>query len=485
MNSISFKYLRRECAYSRYCCVPFCKISSRFNSVISFHKLPLDRATRKMWLHNIRRKTFEVSPHVRVCSRHFTNDDFIEPSYPTARRLLKKGAVPTLFRWNNDSTSGQKRFRLWEKKASSSSDQEEELVPMDFQHEDHNYYCTSRVQNDEVVDPTDDLRNEVEVLKRKVAEFSVNQRFCLGRFAASDDDIRFYTRFATYNHLMAFWRIIQPASHNMFRVTRARADTTKCDVQATDKASVQFLLPIDEFFLFMVHLSVGLTKRDLAHRFNVHQSTVSQIISTWANFLYTILGSVHIWMSKEAVKAQMPKEFQDYPDTQVIIDCIELCCRIQSSDLFPDEGYDCTFKGLIGMAPHGAVTFVSSLYAGSVSDNEVLKKSGIVLYLKPEMAIMVNKDFLVDDSVLCRVYRPAYPVKRELMEADEDVGKMGDTQSIAQLRVHIEHLICRVKQHKLLDSVMPFTSTRTINRLYIVACLFINYQDGPLLKRWT
>ncbi len=68
------------------------------------------------------------------------------------------------------------------------------------------------------------------------------------------------------------------------------------------------------FFLFMVYLSVGLTQRDLAYRFDIHQSTVSLIITTWANFLYTVLGSVCIWMSEEAVKAHMPKEFH-YPDT--------------------------------------------------------------------------------------------------------------------------------------------------------------------------
>lgn len=192
MNSRSFKYLRREGASSRYCCVPFCRMSSRFNSVISFHSLPLDSVTRNMWLLNIRRKTFEVSPNIRVCGRHFKNDDFIEPSTPTARRLLKKGAVPTLFRWNNYYTSGPRSFGLWKKKGSTH--QEDELVAVDFQHEDHNYYCTSPVQNDEVVDLTKDLRKEVELLKRKVAQFSVHQRFCLGRFAASDNDIRFYTR---------------------------------------------------------------------------------------------------------------------------------------------------------------------------------------------------------------------------------------------------------------------------------------------------
>ncbi len=128
---------------------------------------------------------------------------------------------------------------------------------------------------------------------------------------------------------------------------------------------------------------------------------------------FTVLGSVCIWMSEEAVKAHMPKEFQDYPDTQVVIDCTELRCQTPSSLLLQSEVFSsykshCTFKGLIAMAPHGAVTFVSSLYAGSISDKELLKQSGIVSLLKPDMAIMVDKGFLVDDCVPCKVYRPAY-----------------------------------------------------------------------------
>lgn len=88
-----------------------------------------------------------------------------------------------------------------------------------------------------------------------------------------------------------------------------------------------------------------------------------RIITTWANFLYILLGSVRNWMSKEAVKAHMPKEFQDYPDTQVIIDYTELRCQTPSSLLLQIEVFSsykshCTFKGLSGMAPHGAVTFV-------------------------------------------------------------------------------------------------------------------------------
>ncbi len=48
----------------------------------------------------------------------------------------------------------------------------------------------------------------------------------------------FKCRFVTYNHLMAFWRLIEPASHNMVRVTRARAATTRSEGGASGNASV-------------------------------------------------------------------------------------------------------------------------------------------------------------------------------------------------------------------------------------------------------
>ncbi len=45
-------------------------------------------------------------------------------------------------------------------------------------------------------------------------------------------------RFVTYNHLMAFWRLIEPASHNMVRVTRARESTTRSEGGASGNAYV-------------------------------------------------------------------------------------------------------------------------------------------------------------------------------------------------------------------------------------------------------
>ncbi|XP_037389022.1 uncharacterized protein LOC119262176 [Pygocentrus nattereri] len=269
----------------------------------------------------------------------------------------------------------------------------------------------------------EDLSREVEELRNQLHELRVQLTFGLQRFSGSGEDIRFYTRFPGYDHLMAFWWLIEPSIHKMVRVSRAKAAAKKNeDVSHSRMSGRQVLQPVDEFFLFLVHLSVGLKERDLGHRFNIHPSTVSRIISTWTNFLYTLLGSVSIWLSPEHVKKNLPSEFQDYPDTQVILDCTELRCQTPSSPLLQSEMYStykshCTMKGLVGIAPHDAVTFVSSLYAGSVSDKELFKQSGLAKLLTEEMAVMVDKGFLITDCVKCKVYCPPFLSKQSQMPA--------------------------------------------------------------------
>ena len=37
-----------------------------------------------------------------------------------------------------------------------------------------------------------------------------------------------------------------------------------------------------------------------------------------------------------------------------------------------------TYKGLLGITPSGAITFISELYEGSISDKEIVKRSAIL-----------------------------------------------------------------------------------------------------------
>ncbi|KAG5261263.1 hypothetical protein AALO_G00301880 [Alosa alosa] len=274
------------------------------------------------------------------------------------------------------------------------------------------------------------LREEVRLLREQVESLTMKQRFGIHRFAASDKDIRFFTsvRQAQRGHL------------------------------TESKSATHSLQPIDECFMFLNYLALGSKQRDLADRYNVHQSTVSRIIASWSNFLYTVLGSVRIWIPQEQIGEYLPEDFKDYPDTTVILDCTELKCQCPSSPLLQSEVFStykshCTLKGLIGIAPHGAVTFVSSLYAGSISDKQITKESGIINLLKPDMAVMVDRGFLIEDIVPCKIYRPAFPLGRSQMSAAEVRGDPGHSFVLGCMWRRL--IRSKVKEHKFFDTEIP------------------------------
>lgn len=191
-------------------------------------------------------------------------------------------------------------------------------------------------------------------------------------------------------------------------------------------------------------------------------------------------------MSPEDIRANMPSVFGKYSDTQVIVDCTEMKCQVPSSLLLQSEMYSqykshTTLKGLIGMSPHGSVTFISSLYSGSVSDKQLFRESGIIPLLDKDMAVIVDKGFLIDDLVPCKVYRPPFLSKKSQLSRDEVLL----TQDIARLRIHVERRIWCIKENKLFDTVIPLSITGSVNQLFAVACLLSNYQNKPLVKAWA
>ncbi|XP_063058181.1 uncharacterized protein LOC134451607 [Engraulis encrasicolus] len=178
--------------------------------------------------------------------------------------------------------------------------------------------------------------------------------------------------------------------------------------------------------------------------------------------------------------------YTSYADTVVILDCTELHCQCPSDPVLQNEVYShykshCTLKGLIGIAPHGPVTFISQLYAGSISDKQITMQSGVLDLLRPGMAVMVDRGFLIDDVVPCKIYRPPFLGGRPQMSGSE----VKETQAIASLRVHVERSIRRVKEHKIFSSEIPLSLFGSINQLYTVACLLTNFEHLHLVKAWA
>ncbi|KAK0134680.1 THAP domain-containing protein 1 [Merluccius polli] len=94
------------------------------------------------WLHKIRRTGFTITPHTKVCSRHFTKDQIRTTA--KGRRFLTANAIPTLFEWN--AYSNKTRAGVWERRTRPTSspepgpaETEEEIVDMVPMPIDHDY----------------------------------------------------------------------------------------------------------------------------------------------------------------------------------------------------------------------------------------------------------------------------------------------------------------------------------------------------------
>ena len=241
---------------------------------------------------------------------------------------------------------------------------------------------------------------------------------------------------------------------------------------------------MNEFFLTLVRLRLGLQERDLADRFGISQGTVSVIINTWLSLLHHHLSQLKFWPSLDAVKKHMPKEFSTsaYSNTRVIIDATELFIE-KPSDLslqsvtWSNYKSHNTLKGLIGISPFGGVTFCSELWAGSISDIELTRKSGL---LESGDNVMADKGFNIDELLRERgVTLNIPPFMKDGSLSEDDVVL---TRSIASLRIHVERVIERIKNFRILSGNIPNSiHASTVNKMFYV-CVMLTNMQSPLVK---
>ncbi|CAH3187848.1 unnamed protein product, partial [Porites evermanni] len=163
------------------------------------------------------------------------------------------------------------------------------------------------------------------------------------------------------------------------------------DKDAPKQGGPRQLSPREELFLTLCRLIQGFKEEHLSHLYGISQATVIQHHSYMA--LY-----------KEKVEEHMPADFKEkYPSPRVITDCTEIRCQIPKSLLFNSELFSSyknhtTLKVLVGISPGGAITFISQLYTGHISNREIVMPSGfLTLPFARGDSVMADKGFTVQD----------------------------------------------------------------------------------------
>ena len=332
-----------------------------------------------------------------------------------------------------------------------------------------------------------EMEEQIKILQEKISALKIEvhkREFCIKRFQNDNESISFYTGFPNYETLMACFEFVANKAQNMSYGKYDRKLFNTSPLQSPGAARSLSLL--DEFFLVLVRLRLGLLERDLADRFGISESSVSRICKSWMRLLRLELEPLINWPHKEQIVDFMPAIFKaKYPDVVVIIDCTEIKMETPSaldnqSACYSYYKSNTTMKGLVGITPSGVCSFVSDLYTGSISDKEIIIQSGFLDKLSKGDGVMADKGFLIQDELAARQAHLVIPplLKKKPQFSEEELDS---TRSIANLRIHVERCMERIKNYHIFDRAFPISMVDSASDIFVVICALVNFLP-PLVK---
>ena len=425
------------------------------------------------------------------------------------RSKLKGNAIPTKFFWSTPARSRKaptvretlppRKCRKVDGTPSGSSEGAEENVneasyeETQIDDDSTHQHCSCvntlnaekevlKTENAKLSDKCASLEEEVDTLKAANLELG-SHVFSFGQIKHQDKLVKYYTGFSTGLMFMACFNFLE-SSAKVMRTWKGSSTTPEIwEQHGSKRGSKPKLSLIEQFFLVMVRLRLGLGEVDLAQRFKVSQSTVSRTIITWLNLMYHKFHQLPVWLSRHKITKLMPPCFKKwYPSTRIIIDCTEFFINTPSSLTRQSSTWSAykhhnTVKVLIGIAPHGHVTFVSNVFEGSISDQAITEQSGLLECLEHGDSVMADKGFDIKDLLLQYGVRLNIPPFRqgEMQMTPEDLMS---TKKIAGVRIHVERKMQRIKSYKILAGEIDNTLFDLLEQLVFVCAVLTNFEGA-------
>ena len=240
----------------------------------------------------------------------------------------------------------------------------------------------------------------------------------------------------------------------------------------------------DQFLITLMKLRQNYTNLHLAQLFSCSETTISNIVLTFLHLLHYILFKdlMATFPSRNKNKTCSPSSFLPFPNCRIVIDCTDVEIAIPKMMNLQRATYSSyrsmnSLKALVGVAPNGAITYISKLYPGSVSDKKIVEGCGILTHFLAGDLILADKGFLIEDIVPIgvSVNIPLFLQHRKFTRSEASA-----TKEIAKCRIHVERANARLKDFKILSFIPAWLRSHADKIFQLVGALG-NFQL-PVIK---
>jgi len=164
---------------------------------------------------------------------------------------------------------------------------------------------------------------------------------------------------------------------------------------------------------------------------------------------------------KDVIREKLPRSLRHYSKLRCTLDCTEVFINRPrhlelQAQTWSDYKKHNTIKFLVGIAPNGHISFLSSTWGGRASDQKITRESGFLDLIEHGDLIMVDRGFTIQEDLLHLGATLEIPPSSSGLEqmTSNNVAK---TKAIANARIHVERAIDRIKCFDILKNVLPIS----------------------------
>lgn len=217
-------------------------------------------------------------------------------------------------------------------------------------------------------------------------------------------------------------------------------------------------------------------------------SDVSRLFAETLPLLAKALKPLIVFYSRADTKVSLPQEFLSTKNLRCIIDCTEVFIQ-RPSDLklqaatWSEYKHHNTIKCLVAISPQGSISFVSEFFGGRTSDRAVVTSSRFLRFIDPGDQILADRGFPIREVLHNKnaelVLPPAAKGTSQMTSA-----QVRETKDVANVRIHVERVIRRIKQFRILSQIFPISFISYANDILLI-CAAISNLQGPIVKKWA